>query len=80
MSNFYGTVYGSRGPATCTGGREEVGITAAAQSYDASVITRLYGDNGTLMIELGIADCSTADMPYYTWVGTLDDFRNIFGL
>lgn len=50
MSKFFGTLYGrAKHSATRCGDRD---ITAAAQSFDGSVIVRLYYLDDTLMVEI----------------------------
>lgn len=75
MSTFYGTLQGSRGPATRCGTRNS-GIKVAAQSYDGSVITSLrYNENERLMVRIELNKSSVCyggwDMP--DWYGTFDE-------
>lgn len=81
MSLFYGTLEGSRGPATRCGTRNS-GIKASAQSYDGSVITSLrYDDNERLMVRVQLNKNSSCyggwDMP--EWNGTFDEFCELLG-
>lgn len=59
MAKFYGTLdsMNGRAVATKTGGKD--GIKAAAQSYDGSVITRIYYEGDTLMVNLQVSNCSS---------------------
>ena len=58
MSKFYGMIQGNRGVAT-RGGSKNSGYMASCQSYDGSVITRMwYDDNDKLVVSLEVSDGS----------------------
>ena len=73
MSKFYGTVKGSASSrATRTGSKD---ISVSAQSYDGSVIVRLYYNNDN---ELSVDIETTAlSLPYGRQIfsGTFDEFN-----
>lgn len=73
MAAFYGTVEGNRGAASRTSGRD-TGISTTAQSYDGSVNVWLRYWNGKLMVDLSIADGSSAGGER-VFTGTLDELR-----
>lgn len=74
MAKLYGTVCGSRGPATRTAGSC---IRASVQSFNGSIITELKYDDATndLMICVKASTGSSNDgtMLFY---GTVDDFAS----
>lgn len=75
MSKFYGYVrdeWGNRTAATRCG---HEGITAAAQSYDGSVITDLRYEGDELVIRIEIANGS-ANHGEQVFVGNLAKLRN----
>lgn len=76
MSSFYGQVFGAgKTPATRRGYNS---IEVSAQSWNGSVQTRLwYSEDGTLMVDLSIAEGSSAS-GYRVFSGTMEEFRNIF--
>lgn len=59
MAAFYGTVEGNRGTASRTGSKDS-GISTTAQSYDGSVNVWLREWNGKLMVDIRIAEGSSA--------------------
>lgn len=82
MSKFYGTVgdrWGNRGDATRCGHKS---ITAAAQSYDGSIMTELRYDHqaddetrDTLRVSICVADFSTSHMGEQIFDGTIDEYE-----
>ena len=72
MSAFYGTVIGSAQTAGTRRGHRD--IQAAAQSWNGSVITRLYYDGDTLMCNLQIAEGSSI-YGHTVIIGTLEELR-----
>lgn len=76
MSKFYGTVIGAASTdATRRGHRD---IKVSAQSWDGSVITRLwYNTNGELMVDLEHSDCSST-YGRTLFSGTMDEFLKVF--
>lgn len=56
MSNFYGMVNGAASTAASRRGHKD--ITVSAQSYDGSVITRLYYEDDVLMVRIQVSDGS----------------------
>lgn len=74
MAKYYGTVRGNRGEATKCGSAES-GIRAAAQSYDGSVIIRIWdGGDGKDRIDLSIGEGSTTYGRTY-FCGTLEELK-----
>lgn len=60
MSAFYGTTVGSRGVATRCGSRNS-GIKSSVQSWDYSVITRMFEDNdGKTVVSISVSNGSTS--------------------
>ena len=77
MAKFYGTVQGNRGMGSRLGTQD---IKASAQSYDGSVITRLwYNNNNELMINLAINGGlgSSGDTKFHN---TFDRFNQLMNL
>lgn len=75
MSRFYGTLQGNRGAVTRTGSQD---ITAAAQSYDGSIITQLsYDKNNHLEVRISISDGSSSGGwgSDEIFRGSLDEFK-----
>ena len=59
MAKFYAQAQGNRGLVHCMGS-EASGIWTSAQSYDGSVITRLWYDSaGNLMVQIQTNDSSS---------------------
>lgn len=81
MSKFYGTVIGQAN--TCGTRRGSTDIRTAAQSYDGSIITKLYyDDNEVLKVRIGYSENSDT---YTCWkspdfVGTFEDFKKLLQL
>jgi len=78
MSNFYGTLQGSRGPATRCG---HSNIRAAAQSWNGSVAVVLsyYGDDRcreNLMVRVETSD-ESSEYGHLLWNGSIDEFEEI---
>lgn len=75
MSKFYGTVVGMAStPATRRGGRD---IKVAAQSWDGSVITRLYyNKDDELTVDLQIADGSST-MGRTIFTGSMEELESL---
>ena len=57
MSKLYGSIQGNRGAATRMG---HSSIKSSVQSYDGSVITYMSYDDDKLMVEICVADESSA--------------------
>lgn len=78
MSAFYGTVIGDRQQTDATR-RGFKSIVAAAQSYDGSIISKLWYEEGTLMLRLSYCeDSGTCGDTLYD--GPLAEFvRNLGG-
>jgi hypothetical protein len=72
MSAFYGTLIGCAKTNATRRGHQD--IVAAAQSWNGSVITRLYYDGDDLMCEIQIADGSAVH-GYTFFNGTLDELK-----
>lgn len=53
MSKFYGQVFGAAKTVATRRGHSQ--IITSAQSFDGSVITRLYYKNGELMVNIELA-------------------------
>lgn len=80
MSTFYGRVLGNRSEAT-RGGSRASGFMCSAQSWDGSVITRLwYDNNDALQVRIGTADgsscCSGYGFPEFN--GSIEELRECF--
>lgn len=79
MSAFYGTLEGQRSPVTRCGSKTS-GIRAATQSWDGSVITRLYyserDGHETLMVEVSTSNDSSA-YGHRIWYGSFDEFEEL---
>jgi len=77
MSAFYGMVVGNRSEAT-RGGSKASGFKSSCQSFDGSVITKMwYNNENQLMVEVGTNNDSK---PYTDWNtpefrGTFEDFK-----
>lgn len=77
MAKFYAQAKGNRGLVHCMGS-EASGIWTSAQSYDGSVIVKLwYKHDGELMVTLNISDESSAD-GRIAFSSTFSDFKNKF--
>ena len=70
MAKFYGQVSGERSAATRTGYYK---IKASCQSYDGSVITELSYKDDTLMVDVCVADRSSA-YGQRIFYGTYDEY------
>ena len=57
MAKFYGSIQGSRGAATRTGGSL---MKSSVQSYDGLVITYMSYDKDNLMVEICVSDYSSS--------------------
>ena len=75
MSTFYASIQGNRGEAT-RGGSYSSGIRASVQSWDGSVVTKLRYREDELIVEIGIENGSKSDA-YPTWIGTIDQLREL---
>lgn len=80
MSLTYGTLQGSRGPATRCGGRD--GVKVACQSYDGSVIvSNYYDNNNTLKITLGTNNSSSCySSSGSSFSGTFQELKDLLKL
>lgn len=76
MSKFYGTVIGAASTDATRRGHSDIKVSA--QSWDGSVITRLwYNTNGDLMVDLEHSDgSSTYGRTLFS--GTMDEFLKVF--
>lgn len=75
MSAFYGSVEGqAKTIATRRGSKD---ITVSAQSWNGSIITRLYYNNDDLMVDLRIGEGSTAG-GITVYSGTFSKFKTLF--
>ena len=73
MSAFYGMVQGNRGAAT-RGGSKVSGFKSTVQSWDGSIITRMYyGDEGELMVMVEYAEGS-ATYGKLAFNGTFEEY------
>lgn len=72
MSAFYGTVIGSADTNATRRGHHDIKV--AAQSWNGSVITRLYYNEGTLMVDIQISEDS-ATSGYTAFCGTLAELK-----
>lgn len=71
MAKFYGQVFNGTGTAvTRTGARD---IAAAVQSYNGSIITRMYYNGGELRVDVEKADGSSR-FGRLIFSGTYEDF------
>ncbi|MDV3429127.1 MAG: hypothetical protein LIR50_19215 [Bacillota bacterium] len=74
MSAFYGMVQGNRGAST-KGGSKNSGFVASCQSYDGSVITRMwYDENDNLMVSIAISEGSST-YGDKVFVGSLEELK-----
>lgn len=73
MSAFYGQVIGHAQTTASRRGHSDIKVTA--QSWNGSVITRLYYDDDELMCDLQIADGSSA-FGYTVFNGTLEELKS----
>ena len=77
MAKFYGTVQGNRGMVTRIGTQD---IKASAQSWDGSVIMRLwYNANNELMVNLSVNEGSS-NSGYTKFHNTFDKFNQLMNL
>lgn len=75
MSKYYGQVSGSSNTTASRRGFTE--IMASVQSYDGSVITRLYDNrDGEMRLEVSIADDSSM-WGVTVYQGTIEHFKEI---
>ena len=56
MAKFFGTVQGGRGKATRLGHSD---LKATAQSYDGSIVTQLYEEDGVTFASIYVSPDST---------------------
>lgn len=70
MSKLYGSIQGSRGAATRTGGSL---MKSSVQSYDGSVITYMSYDKDNLMVEICVSDYSSS-YGSRIFYGTFDEY------
>lgn len=73
MSAFYGQVMGSAQTVGSRRGHKDIKVSA--QSWNGSVITRLYYEGEDLMVDLQIADESSA-YGYTAFNGTLEELKD----
>lgn len=73
MSAFYGTVVGSANTVGTRRGHKDIKV--AAQSWNGSVITRLYYNDDELMVDLQIAEGSSV-YGYTVFNGTFQELKN----
>ncbi len=74
MSKFYGTVSG--GAKTEATRRGFDSITVSAQSWDGSLITRMwYGHEGQLLVDLSVYNGSSSCYGTTIFSGTLDELK-----
>ena len=74
MSKFYGMIKGNRGAAT-RGRSKDSGYRASCQSWDGSVITRMwYNDDDKLVVSLEISDGSSS-YGDTVFTGSIDELR-----
>lgn len=83
MATFYGQVEGQAQTVAARRGSENSGIRASVQSWNGSVITRLwYDDDGILWVRVspteGSRFCSDGRLPEF-W-GTFDELIECFDL
>lgn len=72
MSKFYGQVEGSAKTTASRRGNQEIKVSA--QSWDGSVITRMFYEGDELKVEISISDGS--DFYGYThFCGSLDELK-----
>ena len=77
MSKFYGQVFGASNTSASRRGHKEIHVSA--QSYDGSVITRMFYDhNDRLIVDIQMSDGSSS---YGDTVfrGTFDDLKKKLG-
>ena len=74
MSTFYGTVEGSARTAATRRGNHSIKV--AAQSWNGSIITRLYYQGDTLMVNVDYSTGS-ATYGYELFDGTFDEFVEV---
>ncbi len=81
MSAFYGLVEGNRSCAT-RGGSKSSGFLASAQSWDGSIIVRLYYDNDQLKCRVGTNEGSACYTDYNSadFVGSFEEFKKLLNL
>ena len=73
MSAFYGTVHGNAKTEATRRGHKDIKVSA--QSWNGSVITRLYYNGDDLNVELQISDdSSTTGYTYFN--GTIEELKN----
>ena len=72
MSRFYGQVIGAAETVGTRRGHQDIKVSA--QSWDGSVITRLYYKDDELMCDIQIGDSSTA-YGYTYFNGTLEELK-----
>lgn len=73
MSAFYGTVTGYSKTIASRRGYHDIKVSA--QSWNGSVITRLYYSEDKLMVDIQIAEDSSAN-GYTVFCGTLAELKN----
>lgn len=73
MSAFYGTVCGNAKTEATRRGHKEIKVSA--QSWNGSIITRLYYNGDDLNVELQISDGS-ATSGYTFFNGTIDELKS----
>lgn len=73
MSAFYGTVTGNAKTEATRRGHNEIKVSA--QSWNGSVITRLYYNGDNLNVELQISDDSSIH-GYTYFNGTIEELKN----
>lgn len=73
MFTFYGQIQGQRTTKTTIGSKTS-GIKSSVQSYDGSVIMKMYDINGVVKVDIQISDISSfyGDSYFY---GTIDELK-----
>ena len=74
MANFYGTVQGNRGMASRLGTKSS-GLAVTAQSWDGSVIVRMYEEDGRTIVYIGVGYGSTACSDATLYHGSIEGLQ-----
>ena len=75
MSHFYGQVEGFAETNGSRRGSKSSGIKASAQSWDGSVIVKMFDDHGTTKVEIQIDDDDSTFYGERCFVGTIEELR-----
>ena len=70
MAKFYGKISGSGNTVATKTGTERTGLKVSAQSYNGSVIVRMFGDK----VEIEISDTSSSYGQSY-FHGTIEELK-----